>query len=226
MSSQPPKGNRGSGNRGSGNSGPGNSRPAKAGTGGFRSGGRGPGGGDSSRRRAGVSGSNRRPGEITVPAEALKVWEERGLTQFKVAEVALMETGDNARLEQEARDRARSIQGQIVYNYLLSRKGSTGWWQEWGGFDLESEILREAVLSIPAIKTRIDTFDPKDNEWGLDTVEDYRDILLQAHHADVAEDDLRRGLMRWLSRLSPDARRLFARDIKVWLKGPAPRDDD
>lgn len=216
MSSERPKGPRGPGNRG-----PGNSRPAKAGSGGYRS-----GGGDSSRRRAGVSGSNRRPGEITVPAEAIKVWEDRGLVQFKVAEVPLEETGDNARLEQEARDRARSIQGQIVYNYLLNRKGSTAWWQEWGGFDLESEILREAVLTIPAIKARIDAFDRKDNEWGLDTVDDYRDILLQAHHTEVSEDDIRRGLMRWLSRLSPDARRLFARDIKVWLKGPAPKRED
>ena len=60
MSSERPRGNRGPGNRSSG---------------GDRS-----GGGDSSRRGAGVSGSNRRPGEITVPAEALKIWEDRGLT--------------------------------------------------------------------------------------------------------------------------------------------------
>ncbi|GJL88757.1 MAG: hypothetical protein DHS20C03_24660 [Minwuia thermotolerans] len=182
------------------------------------------GGGDSSRRRpAAAGGPARRHGEITVPAEALKVWVERGLTQFKVAEVGLTETRDNARLEQEARARARGVQGQIVYNYLLNRKGSTAWWQEWGGFDLESEILTEAVLSIPSVKARIAAFDPKDNEWGLDTVEDYRDVLLQAHHGDVEEDDLRRGLRRWLGHLSPDARRLFARDIKSWLKEPAPK---
>lgn len=196
-------------------------------------GGRRPGGGDSSRRRppasggsrgsGGSGGSGRRHGEITVPAEALKVWVERGLTQFKVAEIALAETRDNARLEQEARARAKGIQGQIVYNYLLSGKGSSAWWQEWGGYDLDSEILTQAVLSIPAIKARIDSFDPKDNEWGLDTVEDYRDVLLQAHHGDVSEDDLRRGLRRWLGQLSPEARRLFARDIKSWLKPPAPK---
>ena len=174
-----------------------------------------------------ASGSARRHGEITVPAEALNIWVDRGLTQFKVAEVELTETRDNARVEQEARTRARSVQGQVVYNYLLNRKGSSAWWQEWGGYDLDSSILTEAVLSIPAIKARIDAFDPKDNEWGLDNVQDYRDILLQAHHGEVSEDDLRRGLRRWLGNLSPDARRLFARDIKSWLKGPAqqPQDD-
>lgn len=152
-----------------------------------------------------------------MPAEALTVWKEKGLIQFKVGRITLDERRDNAALERAVRARARPVEGQLVYAYLLDRRDSTAWWREWGGYDLEGEILTEAVLAIPAVRAKLDGFDPKDNEWGVDNAEDYRDILVHAHHGEVGEEEIRKGFRRWLATLPPDARRLFARDLKAWM---------
>lgn len=154
-----------------------------------------------------------------VPAEALSVWQEKDLWQFKLGEVVIDENSGNAALEKAARQRAEQVEAAVVYAYLLHKDRSTAWWREWAGFDLEQELLQAAVLARPAVRALLDSFDPKDNEWGVDNKEDYTDLLVHAHHTEIDEQDIRKGFRNWLAGLSPDARRLFASDLGRWMRG-------
>ncbi|WP_417514282.1 hypothetical protein [Minwuia sp.] len=153
-----------------------------------------------------------------VPASALTIWKEKDLTQFKLGVIELDETGSNSALEKAARARASDVDAAIVYAYLLDTPVSTAWWREWAGYDLEEDLLRAAVLARPAVRARLNSFDPKDNEWGVDNREDFADLLIHAHHAEIDEDDIRKGFRSWLASLPPDARRLFAADLKKWMR--------
>ncbi|WP_416899657.1 MAG: hypothetical protein ACMVY4_08110 [Minwuia sp.] len=175
----------------------------------------GPAAGNRPRRRSGGPP----PGGDRIPATALTIWTAKGVTQFKLGVIRLDETGSNAALELAARARARPIEAEVVYAYLLERPKSSAWWREWGGYDLEQELLYEAVMARPAVKALLASFDPKDNEWGVTDRDDYADLLVHAHHAEIDADDIRRGFRNWLSKLAPDARRLFANDLRKWMDG-------
>jgi len=155
---------------------------------------------------------------VHVPAEAISIWKEGDVTQFKIAEIVLDENRSNTKLEELARAKARPVEAQISYAYRLDARRSTAWWQEWAGYDLEADILRASVLARPAVAQRLKTFDPKDNEWGVDNRDDFADILIHAHHAEIDAEDVRKGFRHWLSILSPQARRLFASDVRKWLR--------
>jgi hypothetical protein len=154
-----------------------------------------------------------------VPAEALSVWQEKDLWQFKLGEVVIDENRGNAALEAAARQRAETVEAAVVYAYLLDKERSTAWWREWAGYDLEQDLLQAAVLARPAVRSLLNSFNPKDNEWGVDNREDYADLLVHAHHTDIDEQDIRQGFRNWLTTLSPDARRLFASDLGRWMRG-------
>lgn len=160
-----------------------------------------------------------RPGETRVPAEALTIWKEKDLTQFKLGEVVIPENRSNAALEKAARRRAEPVEAALVYAYLLDERRSTVWWREWAGYDLEQELLQAAVLARPSVKAQLDAFDPKDNEWGVDLKEDFADLLVHAHHTEIDAQDIRKGFRNWLGQLSPEARRLFASDLGKWMRG-------
>lgn len=192
-----------------------------------------PRGGDRGRGPARPGGENRRPAqrrggpgqrgrgrgdELTIPKDALTVWTEDGLTQFKFAVIEVDETGSNRKLEEKARERAAPVEAALTYAYLLDRPKSTVWWREWAGYELEDELLTAAVLARPAVKAKLDAFDPKDNEWGIEDLDDYRDVLVHAHHEEIDETDIRNGFRRWLQSLPPDARRLLAKDLRAWRK--------
>jgi len=162
----------------------------------------------------------RRPGQDTrIPAEALSIWQEKDLWQFKLAETVIAENRTNAALEKATRRRAEPVEAALVYAYLLDPKRSTAWWREWGGYDLEQDLLRAAVLARPSVKKLLDSFDPKDNEWRVDNREDYADLLVHAHHTEIDAQDIRKGFRNWLAHLPPDARRLFASDLGKWMRG-------
>ncbi|PJK28750.1 hypothetical protein [Minwuia thermotolerans] len=156
--------------------------------------------------------------DLIVPKDALTVWRDDGLTQFKFAVIEVDETRSNQKLEAVARARAEPVEAALTYAYLLDRPQSTIWWREWAGYELEDELLAAAVLARPAIRAKLDAFDPKDNEWGIEDIEDYRDVLVHAHHEEIDEADIRNGFRRWLQTLPPDARRLLAKDLKAWRR--------
>lgn len=156
--------------------------------------------------------------DLIVPKDALTVWREDGLTQFKFAVIEVDETRSNQKLEALARARAEPVEAALTYAYLLDRPQSAIWWREWAGYELEDELLAAAVLARPAVRAKLDAFDPKDNEWGIEDVDDYRDVLVHAHHEEIDEADIRNGFRRWLQTLPPDARRLLAKDLKAWRR--------
>jgi hypothetical protein len=156
--------------------------------------------------------------DLIVPKDALTVWRDDGLTQFKFAVIEVDETRSNQKLEAVARARAVPVEAALTYAYLLDRPQSTIWWREWAGYELEDELLAAAVLARPAIRAKLEAFDPKDNEWGIEDIEDYRDVLVHAHHEEIDEADIRNGFRRWLQTLPPDARRLLAKDLKAWRR--------
>lgn len=184
-------------------------------TGGPGAGPRGPAGGA---RRPGPrrSGRGGRDDALTIPKDALTIWTADGMTQFKFAVIEVDETRSNQKLEAVARERAAPVEAALTYAYLLDRPKSTVWWRDWAGYDLEDELLGAAVLARPAVRAKLESFDPKDNEWGIDNIDDYRDVLVHAHHEEIDADDIRNGFRRWLQSLPPDARRLLAKDLKAW----------
>lgn len=163
--------------------------------------------------------ARRSANNVRVPAEALSVWKEKGLTHFKLGEVVIDENRSNAALEKAARQRAEPVEAALVYAYLLDKDRSTAWWRDWAGYDLEQELLQAAVLARPAVKARLAAFNPKDNEWGVDNAEDYADLLVHDCHNEIDEQDIRNGFRSWLAGLPPDARRLFASDLGKWMRG-------
>ncbi len=152
-------------------------------------------------------------------ARALRAWREHGESRFKVAEIELPITGDNRALEAATRARARRIEAEIAYAYCLGAPKSTAWWQVWGGFDLELEIAYAAVLARIDVGGLLDAFDPADNPYQCETIEDYRDVLFVAYRDRLSPADLRRGLAAWLDQLPEPARRCFERDLRHWLDG-------
>lgn len=174
------------------------------------------------RQRGPRSRPQRGPGD-GPPADALTIWTEDGLTQFKIGVIRLAESRSNADLERAARARAAPVEAALTYAYRLDSPESAVWWREWGGYDLEADLLRAAVLARPAVREKLRAFDPKDNDWGVDNPEDYADLLIHAHHAEIEAGDIRRGFGQWFASLPPEARRLFSSDLRRWLKPPAGR---
>jgi hypothetical protein len=159
-----------------------------------------------------MSGGSRDP-----MAGALRAWREDGESRFKVAEIELPITGDNRALEAAARARARRIEAEIAYAYCLGSPNSTAWWQVWGGFDLELEIAYAAVVARTDVGGLLDAFDPADNPYQCETIDDYRDVLFVEYRDRLSPADLRRGLAAWHDQLPDPARRCFERDLRHWL---------
>lgn len=158
-----------------------------------------------------MSGGSREPVK-----SALRAWREDGESCFKVAEIELAVTGDNRALEAAARLRARGIEAEISYAYCLGTPVSSAWWQIWGGFDLELEIAYAAVLARQDVGGLLEAFDPADNAFQCDTLDEYRDVLFIEYRNRLSPADLRRGLQAWLDQLPESARRCFEGDLRRW----------
>lgn len=158
-----------------------------------------------------------------VPRQALKVWREDGETLFKVAEITLPITDDNTALEAAARKRARGIEAQITYAYCLDEPVNSAWWQDWGGYDLESEIAYASVLARKDVKERLKAFDPKDKKHGGASIDEYRDMLFVEYAGKLSTGDIERGFRAWVGDMPADARACFKKDLAAWLKEPGPR---
>lgn len=158
---------------------------------------------------------------IHLDPSVLTVWQDRDLVQFKVAEIEVQEWRSNQKVEAAARAHAADIKAEVSYAYSMARPVSTSWWQIWGGYNLDEEILRAAVCSRQDVAEQVRKFDPKDNDYGVETVEDFQDIMVHVHHESLEEEDFRRGFNTWFRSIPPAARMMFAQDFDSWRK---PRD--
>lgn len=156
-------------------------------------------------------------------ADALHVWREDGATLFKLAEIEIPVTDDNRKLEAAARRRARGIEAEVAYAYCLASPVSTAWWEVWGGFDLEPEIVYAAVMARQDVRTLLDAFNPNDNPYGDRNLDEYRDRLAAEYGDRLTVADVKRGYAAWLGGLPAEARQYLIRDLRNWL-APAPRE--
>lgn len=159
---------------------------------------------------------------IHLDPSVLTIWRDRDLMQFKVAEIEVQEWRSNQKVEAAARAHAAEIKAEISYAYSMARPVSTSWWQIWGGYNLDEEILRAAVCSRPDVAEQVRKFDPKDNDYGVETVEDFQDIMVHVHHESLVEEDFRRGFNTWFRSIPPAARMMFAQDFDSWRRPRTP----
>ncbi len=145
-------------------------------------------------------------------------WNESNIGYFKVAPIKLSVTGNAAQLEKMAKDTAKGIEAEVSYAWDLSKPKSDAWWLEWGGFSLEEEIPFHAAISTPQAIEKIEKFDPKDNEFECETLDEYKDILFSAYDEDLTAEDLKRGFHLWLETLDSDALEVLTKDLKSWTQ--------
>ncbi|SLN32471.1 hypothetical protein [Oceanibacterium hippocampi] len=155
------------------------------------------------------------------PDRAIRTWEQDGIAYFKVAEVSLPVTSSAAALERAARAAGRDVEAEAYYAWDLGAESSTAWWFGWGGFDLEEEIVAHAVRGLKPVREKLAAFDPKDNDVGCDSVEEYLDLLVAAHDTELSAADLKRGFRDWVNALSPEIRHILERDLASWYRRAA-----
>ncbi len=145
----------------------------------------------------------------------ISIWLEDGVVTFKVGRIRLGRQPNDQALEKAAKARARDIGAQVTYAWNREAGDSNAWWLEWGGFDLEGEILFEAITGRPKIAQRIAALQEGGDGKRLD---DYLATLLDDQHLTVTEDEVRAGFRRWLENLDPKANSQFGNDMRAWLR--------
>lgn len=143
-------------------------------------------------------------------------WNEGDVGYFKVGPITLSETSNAKNLELAAKDTAKEIQAEVSYAWDLGKKNSQAWWLEWGGFNLEEEIPYYAAISLPEAEEKIKDFDPKNNEFECDSVEEFQELLFNAYDEDLKADDLKRGFRLWLQSLDKEALTALETDLTSW----------
>ena len=120
-------------------------------------------------------------------------WNEGEVGYFKVAPIRLSVTGNAAALESAAKEVAKEIEAEVAYAWDLGKTKSDAWWQEWGGFMLEEEIPYYAAISLPEAAEKLKNFDPKNNEFECDSIEEFKELLFNAFDEDLKATELKRG---------------------------------
>ena len=143
-------------------------------------------------------------------------WNEGEVGYFKVAPVKLSVTTNAVDLEQAARETAKEIDAEVSYAWDLGEKQSEAWWLEWGGYNLEEEIPFFAAISLPEAQEKIREFDPKDNDFECDTLDEFKFLLFNAFDEDLKADDLKRGFRLWLENLDKPAIKALKKDLESW----------
>lgn len=150
--------------------------------------------------------------------EFITAWNANGTGYFKVARIFLDETKDAKKLEAAAKKAARDIEAEVMYAWDLGSPKSDAWWLGWGGYDLEEDIPFFAAMSKPEVKEKIKAFNPKDNEFECDSLDDYKEMLFNAHDEDLTATELVRGFEDWMKSLDPSVRETLLEDLKSWQK--------
>jgi hypothetical protein len=149
-------------------------------------------------------------------AQYITTWNANGTGYFKVARVLLNETGDSRKLEAEAKRAARNIEAEVMYAWDLGTPKSDAWWLGWGGFDLEEDIPFFAAMAKDEVQEKIKTFDPNDNEFECDSLDEYKEMLFNAYDEELTAADLSRGFEEWFKALDEAAQKTLLKDLKSW----------
>jgi len=148
--------------------------------------------------------------------EYITAWNEGDTGYFKVGPVKLSITDSVDELEKMAKEAANKIEAEVSYAWDLGKSNSDAWWLEWGGYSLEEEIPYYAAISLPEIAEKIETFDPKDNDFECDSVEEFQEMLFNAHDEELTAKDLKRGFQVWLKTLDKEAFATLKTDLASW----------
>jgi len=143
-------------------------------------------------------------------------WDEGDVGYFKVAPIKLSVTTNPAELELAAKDAAKEIEAEVSYAWDLGKQKSDAWWLQWGGFSLETEIPFYAATSLPEAVEKLKEFDPENNDFECDSVDDFKDMLFSAYDEDLRAEDLRRGFRLWLKSLDKSTLEVLAKDLESW----------
>lgn len=153
--------------------------------------------------------------------EYFVAWNEGDTGYFKVAPIKLSVTDDELKLEQMAKDTAKEIEAEVSYAWDLGKPQSDAWWLEWGGYLLEQEIPFHAAISQPEAAAKIADFDPKNNDFECDSLEDFQEMLFNAYDEDLTAKDLHRGFQGWLKTLDTSALSTLKADLESWTNRAA-----
>ncbi|MFT6559366.1 MULTISPECIES: hypothetical protein [Sneathiella] len=153
---------------------------------------------------------------VTKLDKFFTAWNDGQTGYFKVAPIKLSVTGDAKQLELAAKETAKEIEAEVTYAWDLGTPKSEAWWLEWGGYSLEEEIPYFAATSSPEALEKIDAFDPDDNEFECDTLDEFKEILFGAYDEDLTAKDLQRGFQLWLETLSDDVIEALEKDLISW----------
>ena len=145
-------------------------------------------------------------------------WNKDETGFFKVGQIFLSEPEDAKKLELAAKHCARDIEAEVMYAWYLDEGRSDAWWLGWGGYDLEEEIPMLAAISRPEAQEKIREFDPEDNEFECDSVEEYKEMLFNAYDEGLTAKDLEAGFYLWLDELGSEARKTLLRDLTSWTE--------
>jgi len=143
-------------------------------------------------------------------------WNEGETGYFKVGPITLKVTSDATELEKIAKETAKEIEAAVSYAWDLGQKNSSAWWLEWGGFALEEEIPYYAATSFPEAEEKLKDFDPKNNDFECDTVEEFKEMLFSAYDEDLRAEDLKRGFKLWLKSLDKPILEALEKDLLSW----------
>lgn len=143
-------------------------------------------------------------------------WNEGDMGYFKVGRIYLNVTTDAADLERAARDCAQDIQAEVMYAWDLGQPKSNAWWLGWGGYDLEEEIPYHAVLSRKDVAEKCAAFDPKNNDFDCKSLDEFREMMVNAYDEELTADDLSRGFAQWANGLPKDAQKTLLADLRSW----------
>ncbi|MEH6402201.1 MAG: hypothetical protein V7750_02435 [Sneathiella sp.] len=148
--------------------------------------------------------------------EYFTAWNEGDTGYFKVGSIKLSVTDSEEELERVAKETAKEIEAEVSYAWDLGKSNSDAWWLEWGGFALEEEIPYYAAISQPEAAEKIKNFDPKNNDFECDSVEEFQEMLFNAYDEELTSKDLKRGFQVWLKTLGQPAKETLKSDLKSW----------
>ncbi|MBL4740835.1 MAG: hypothetical protein JKY12_07560 [Sneathiella sp.] len=148
--------------------------------------------------------------------EYFTAWNEGDTGYFKIGPIKLSVTDNVGELELMAKDTAKEIEAEVSYAWDLGVKNSDAWWLEWGGYSLEEEIPYYAAISQPEAAEKIENFDPKNNDFECDSVEEFQEMLFNVYDEELTSKDLKRGFQVWLKTLDKEAFAMLKSDLASW----------
>ena len=73
-------------------------------------------------------------------------------------------------------------------------------------------------MSKPEVQEKINAFDPQDNEFECDTLEEYKELLFNAYDEELTAAELLRGFQGWIRSLDKSAQQTLLKDLTSWQK--------